>query len=101
MSGIGQEQVRWRGSGDCRPPGNHYKLSLSDAISMPNESPPIPLATRLKLGLAIVGLILFAAGIRFESDRLRLIGIVAFAAAWLMRLYRARSVADAPPDSPS
>jgi hypothetical protein len=61
----------------------------------------MPPATRLKLGLAIMGLVLFAAGIRLDNDRLRLFGIIAMAAAWLMRLYKARSSAGAPPDNSS
>jgi hypothetical protein len=59
----------------------------------------MPPVTRIKLGLAIVGLILFAGGIRLENDRLRLFGIVVVAAAWLMRLYKPRSVEETPPDS--
>lgn len=66
---------------------------------MPNDPTSMPSVTRIKLGLAIIGLILFAAGIRLENDRLRLFGIVAVAAAWLMRLYKPRSMAETPPDN--
>ena len=66
---------------------------------MPNDQTSIPTVTRLKIGLAIIGLTLFAAGIRLDNGRLRLLGIVAVAVAWLMRLYKARSMSDAPPDN--
>jgi hypothetical protein len=66
---------------------------------MPNDQTFMPPVTRIKLGLAIMGLILFAAGIRLENDRLRLFGIVAVAAAWLMRLYRPRSSEETPSDN--
>ena len=66
---------------------------------MPNDPMSMPPVTRIKLGLAIIGLSLFAAGIRLENDRLRLFGIVAVAAAWLLRLYKPRSLAETPPDN--
>ncbi|MBL8958248.1 MAG: hypothetical protein JNJ98_00225 [Gemmatimonadetes bacterium] len=43
--------------------------------------------TAIKLALAGVGLALFAAGVRFENDRLRWAAIVAVALAFLMRFF--------------
>ena len=48
--------------------------------------------TAIKLALAAIGLALFAAGVRFENDRLRWAAIIAVALAFLMRfLERDRS----------
>jgi hypothetical protein len=44
--------------------------------------------TRFKLGLTLAGLAVFGAGIRFDSGRLRYIGIGFVAAAWLLRFLR-------------
>lgn len=52
--------------------------------------------TRAKLALALIGVVLFAAGIRFEDGRLRFVAIAFVAAAWLLRFVRPRS-ADGPP----
>jgi hypothetical protein len=52
---------------------------------------PVTTLTRLKLGLAIVGLIVFAWGVRVEQSRLRTIGIAFVAAAWVLRFLRAKA----------
>jgi hypothetical protein len=41
--------------------------------------------TRIKLALAIIGLVVFGAGVRFEDARLRWIGVGFVAVAALMR----------------
>ena len=51
---------------------------------------------RIKLGLAIIAIILFAAGIRLDDARLRWIGIGCFAAAWLLRFFKPRARDDPP-----
>jgi hypothetical protein len=51
---------------------------------------------RVKLALAIMGLVIFAAGIRLENGRLRLIGIGFFAAAFLLRFVRRSPPRDPP-----
>lgn len=48
----------------------------------------MPLATRVKLGLAIAGLVVFAAGVRWEDDRLRWAAIVLVAIAFLLRFVK-------------
>lgn len=45
----------------------------------------MPRHTMIKLALAGLGLALFAAGVRFENDKLRWAAIVAVALAFLMR----------------
>ena len=44
--------------------------------------------TRFKLGLTLAGVVVFGAGIKFDSGRLRIIGIAFVAAAWLLRFVR-------------
>ena len=44
--------------------------------------------TRLKLGLAIIGLLVFAWGVRMEQSRLRAIGIAFVAVAWVLRFVK-------------
>ena len=51
--------------------------------------------TRVKLALALIGVIVFAAGMRLDDGRLRYIGIGFVAAAWLLRFVKPR-----PPASP-
>lgn len=62
--------------------------------------------TRIKLALALIGVILFAAGIRLEDHRLRVIAIGFVGAAWLLRFVRPRAepksgTSDAPDDPPA
>ena len=44
--------------------------------------------TRAKLALALIGVAIFGAGIKLENGRLRTIGIVFVAAAWVLRFVR-------------
>jgi len=54
--------------------------------------------TRVKLAFAVIGLIIFAAGVRLEHSRLRWIGIAFVAAAWILRLLKpGRPPADTEP----
>ena len=46
--------------------------------------------TQLKLGLALIGLILFGYGMRVEDGRMRWIGIAFLAAATVLRFIRPR-----------
>jgi hypothetical protein len=46
--------------------------------------------TRIKFALAIMGLVIFVAGVRLEDSRLRFIGIGFFVAAWLLRFVKTR-----------
>jgi hypothetical protein len=46
--------------------------------------------TRLKLALALVGLTIFAAGVRYDERRLRVSGIGFVAVAWLLRFANPR-----------
>jgi predicted permease len=48
----------------------------------------MPTATRLKLALAIVGLILFAVGVRLNNDVLRWAAIGVVAIAFLLRFVK-------------
>lgn len=48
----------------------------------------MPGLTQLKLGLAVVGLVLFAAGVRYEHAMLRWIAIGILVAAFLVRFAR-------------
>ncbi len=45
--------------------------------------------TVIKLTLALGGLVLFGAGIRFNADALRWTGIALVAVAWLLRFWKA------------
>ncbi|HSA55137.1 MAG TPA: hypothetical protein VLE53_05500 [Gemmatimonadaceae bacterium] len=53
--------------------------------------------TRVKLALALVGVIVFAAGIRLDDGRLRYVGIGFVAAAWLLRFVKPKPPAEPPP----
>lgn len=44
--------------------------------------------TRFKLALALVGVVVFAAGVRVDDVRLRYTGIGFVAAAWLLRFVK-------------
>lgn len=48
----------------------------------------MPRTTLVKLVLAILGLVLFAAGVRFQSDTIRWAAIVVVAIAFLLRFVR-------------
>lgn len=50
--------------------------------------------TRTKLALALIGVILFAAGIRYEDNRLRIVAIGFVGAAWLLRFVKPRETPD-------
>jgi hypothetical protein len=45
---------------------------------------------RTKLAFAVIGLIIFAAGIRLDQSRLRWIGIAFVAVAWMLRFAKPR-----------
>ena len=53
--------------------------------------------TRVKVALALIGLVLFGAGIRFERSELRWTGLAFVLAAWLLRFVKPRKAAE--PDS--
>jgi hypothetical protein len=53
--------------------------------------------TRIKLALALIGVVLFAAGVRLDDSRLRYIGIGFVAAAWILRFVKPRPPTQAPP----
>lgn len=55
--------------------------------------------TKLKLGLAIIGLILFGYGARVDDARIRMIGIGFVAAAALMRFVKGGKPSREPRDS--
>lgn len=55
--------------------------------------------TRIKLALALTGVVIFAAGVRFDDGRLRYIGIGFVAAAWILRFVKPGPPAGPPPDS--
>jgi hypothetical protein len=46
--------------------------------------------TQAKVALAVIGLVLFGAGVRFEYAELRWAGIGCVAVAWLLRFARTR-----------
>ncbi len=46
--------------------------------------------TKIKLALAIIGIIVFAAGVRLDHSVLRWVGIGFVAAAFLTRFYKSR-----------
>ena len=48
------------------------------------------MVTRFKLGLAVIGIIVFAAGVRLEHQTLRWVGIGFVAAAFLSRFFKPR-----------
>ena len=47
--------------------------------------------TKSMLGLAIIGLICFAFGVRVDDSRVRMIGIGFVFAAWILRFFRPRA----------
>lgn len=47
--------------------------------------------TKSMLGLAIIGLICFAYGVRVDDSRVRMIGIGFVFAAWILRFFRPRA----------
>lgn len=55
--------------------------------------------TRIKLALALIGVVVFAAGVRFEEAQLRLVGIGFVAVAWLLRFMRTKPPAAPPSES--
>ncbi|MCC6319457.1 MAG: hypothetical protein IT361_17430 [Gemmatimonadaceae bacterium] len=54
--------------------------------------------TKVKLVLAIVGLLLFAAGARFEVEALRWVAIAMMAGAFLLRFVKGNDGPEAPPE---
>ncbi len=48
------------------------------------------LLTRVKLALAIIGVGVFAVGVRLDHSRLRMVGIAIVAAAWVLRFVKPR-----------
>jgi hypothetical protein len=59
----------------------------------------VPTVARVKLAVALMGLVIFAAGIRLDNSRLRVIGIGFFVVAWLLRFMKPRE--PGPPASDS
>ena len=58
--------------------------------------------TKIKLAFSIMGLILFAAGVRLDDARLRSLAIAFVAIAWVLRFVRPRtSAANRTPPGPS
>ena len=55
--------------------------------------------TKVKLGLTLIGLILFAYGARMDETTIRAIGIGFVAVAWAMRFFNRVREASAPPNS--
>lgn len=55
--------------------------------------------TKAKLALTIMGLILFAAGVRLDDARLRTIAIAFVAVAWALRFVRGRGASSARDES--
>lgn len=51
--------------------------------------------TRIKVALAVIGLVLFGAGVRLEDSRLRWAGIGAVAVAWALRFVHSRAPGEA------
>lgn len=56
--------------------------------------------TKLKLGLTLIGLILFFYGVRVDDERLRLIAIAFVAAASILRFVKPRVPPRVPPVEP-
>ena len=48
----------------------------------------MPPLTKVKLAITLMGLIIFAAGVRFDDARLRWTAIAFVAVAWVMRFIR-------------
>ena len=53
--------------------------------------PDMSTLTKVKLGLTLIGLILFAYGARMDDATIRAIGIGFVAVAWVMRFFRPKS----------
>lgn len=53
--------------------------------------------TRVKIALALTGLVLFGAGVRLERQELRWVGLGFVIVAWLTRFARARRDGDSVP----
>lgn len=56
--------------------------------------------TRAKLALSIMGLILFAAGVRLDDARLRTVAIALVAVAWALRFVKGRGAPSGSGDAP-
>lgn len=56
--------------------------------------------TKAKLALTIMGLILFAAGVRLDDTRLRTIAIALVAVAWALRFVKGRGTPARSGDAP-
>lgn len=54
--------------------------------------------TRVKLTLALIGIVVFASGVRFEDSRLRFVGIGFVAVAWVLRFVRSKPPAPSDAD---
>ena len=57
----------------------------------------MPNVTRIKLALAIMGIVIFAAGIRMDNSQVRVIAIAFLAAAFALRFVKPRP--PQPPDT--
>ncbi len=55
--------------------------------------------TKVKLGLTLIGLILFAYGARMDEATIRAIGIGFVAVAWVMRFFNRARGTPSPPGS--
>lgn len=55
--------------------------------------------TRVKIALALIGLVLFGAGVRLERQELRWVGLGFVVVAWLMRFARTRRYGNSAPDA--
>ena len=55
--------------------------------------------TRTKVALALIGLVFFGAGVRFERTELRWIGLAFVIAAWLLRFAGRRTPEETPSNS--
>lgn len=51
--------------------------------------------TQAKVVLAVIGVVLFGAGVRLEYTELRWAGLACVAVAWLLRFARPRAAGDA------
>lgn len=52
---------------------------------------PMSTLTKAKVALAVMGLIIFAAGVRFDDSRLRSVAIGFVAVAWILRFVKSKS----------
>jgi hypothetical protein len=55
--------------------------------------------TRAKIGLALIGLVLFGVGVRLERTELRWTGLGFVVGAWLLRFARPRNPEDSSSES--